>query len=273
MKLIKTLLCAAAAIFMVASCNSVKEIPYFQDAEKQEGTNVNEISSVPGKAIKVKPEDKITIIVSSKDPELAALFNLPIYSNQVGVPGISASSQQSASYTIDVDGNIMFPVLGKLHISGLTRSEISELISDRLIREDLIKDPTVSVEFLNLKVSVLGEVTKPGVYNITHDSFTIYDAIAVAGDLTIYGIRKDIQVIRTENGVQKVYHLNINSAEEMTSSEGFYLQQNDVIYVKPNKMRARQATVNGNNVLSASFWVSIASLTATIISIVLQSAR
>lgn len=271
MKFLKTFIVSVAAVVLVASCSTVKQIPYFQDVEAVESSTSNEVTtSLEVRPIKIKSEDKLSIIVNSKDPKLAALFNLPIYSNQFGVPGLSySSSQQSAAYTVDTEGCIVFPVLGKLKIAGLTRAEISKMISDELINQDLIKDPTVSIEFMNLKVSVIGEVARPGVYSIVHDSYTIYDALAASGDLTIYGIRNDIQVIRTENGVQKVYHMNIGSAEEMCASEGFYLQQNDVIYVKPNKMRARQATVNGNNILSGSFWISVASLIANVINIVL----
>lgn len=272
MKIRSIILSGLVASAMLSSCASVKEVTYFQDAAQTEENGVDQVSDkIVTKAIRLKPEDKISIIVNSKNPQLAALFNLPIYTNQFGVPGMSHSgSQQSACYTINSDGDIIFPVLGKVKAAGYTKYELSTKIAELLVSQDLIKDPTVTIEFMNLKVSVIGEVNHPGVYNIVNDCYTIYDALAAAGDLNIYGVRTDIQVMRTENGKQQIYHLNINSAEQMVQSEGFCLQQNDVVYVKPNKMRQRQATVNGNNLLSASFWVSIASLTASIINIALS---
>lgn len=134
-----------------------------------------------------------------------------------------------------------------------------------MIERNLVKDPVVTVEFLNLTVSVLGEVSSPGRYNIDRDQITLLDALSMAGDLTIFGKRDEVLVMReVQDGRQQVYRVNLCSANDLYNSPVYYLQQNDVVYVEPNSMRARQSTVNGNNVRSASFWMSLASLLTTI---------
>jgi len=159
-----------------------------------------------------------------------------------------------------MNGDVDFPVIGKIHLAGMTREEAAEYVKQELISNNLIKDPVVTVEFMNLTISVMGEVNKPGRYNIDKDQITIFDALSMAGDLTIYGLREHVTVMRQVDGEQKIYELNLTSARDVLSSPVFYLQQNDFIYVEPNKMRANQATVNGNSFLSSSFWVSVASL-------------
>ncbi|MEO3519325.1 polysaccharide export protein, partial [Phocaeicola vulgatus] len=153
---------------------------------------------------------------------------------------------------------------GKLHVQDMTREEVAVYIKKELQSHDLIKDPVVTVEFMNLSVNVMGEVNRPGRYNIDKDHLTILDALSQAGDLTIYGKREKVLVLRNENGKQRVYGINLCSADHLYSSPVYYLQQNDVVYVEPNDTKARQSTVNGNNVRSTSFWISLASLLTTI---------
>ena len=159
---------------------------------------------------------------------------------------------------------IDFPVLGKIHVAGMKREEIAECIKNELIKENLVKDPVVTVEFANLCISVLGEVNSPGRFSIDRDRLTILDALSMAGDLTIYGNRSKVMVLRQEGDVQRVYGLNLTSGEHIYSSPAYYLQQNDVVYVEPNEVKARQSTVNGNNVRSTSFWISLASLLTSV---------
>lgn len=146
----------------------------------------------------------------------------------------------------------------------MTREEVAVYIKKELQSHDLIKDPVATVEFMNLSVNVMGEVNRPGRYNIDKDHLTILDALSQAGDLTIYGKREKVLVLRNENGKQRVYGINLCSADHLYSSPVYYLQQNDVVYVEPNDTKARQSTVNGNNVRSTSFWISLASLLTTI---------
>jgi len=210
--------------------------------------------------------DKISIVVNSKDPELADMFNLPVMTHRIGQPMNDAYSQnqQVSSYTVDSEGDIDFPVLGKIRVAGLKREQIATVVKNELVERNLVKDAVVIVEFMNMGVSVMGEVNRPGRFGIDRDCVTLLDALSMAGDLTIYGRRENILVIRRENGVETFYRVNLCDSETLYSSPVYYLRQNDVVYVEPNEVRARQSTVNGNNVRTASFWMSLASVLATI---------
>lgn len=264
-KPIYLLLILLAVVAALSSCGSSKQVVYFQDLKPGE----TEIKLPEMKAITVRPEDKISIIVNSRDPQLTDLFNLPYVSRQLGqslrTNGITVSNNQGVSaYTVDTDGEIDFPVLGKMYVAGMKREEIAEYIKNELIKENLVKAPVVTVEFANLCISVLGEVNNPGRFSIDRDKLTVLDALSMAGDLTIYGNRSKVMVLRQEGDVQRVYGLNLTSGNHVYTSPAFYLQQNDVVYVEPNAVKARQSTVNGNNVRSTSFWISLASLLTSI---------
>lgn len=255
--------CFLLIAWMAVSCSTPSQISYFQDLRPGE----SEQQVVAATEIKVRPADKLSILVNSRDPLLSDLFNLPIMSRQVGqaARGTSTNTSQGVSgYTVDEEGMIDFPVLGKIKVAGMNREEIAAFIKGELLAKNLIKDPVVTVEYMNLCISVLGEVANPGRYNIDRDKVTLLDAISMAGDLTIYGKREKVLVLREEEGVQRVYGVNLCSAEHLYTSPVYYLRQNDVVYVEPNNVRARQATVNGNNVRSTSFWISLASLLTTI---------
>ena len=238
---------------LLMSCNTSKEILYFQDI------NVNQPEVISGaRDITVQPKDQISILVSSKDPQLAALFNLTRAQARVGTEGSLNTGGEVSGYTLDDKGNIDFPVLGTLHIAGMTKSQIAALVKQKLIDENLVKDPVVTVEFMNLYFSVLGEVKSPGKYSITKDQITLLEAISMAGDLSIYGKRDAVFVIREENGERVTQWADLRS-KEVFNSPVYYLKQNDVIYVQPNKVRAGQSTLNENSVKSVSMWISIAS--------------
>lgn len=246
-------------ILFLSSCNSSKNVTYFQDIPLEQN-----ISTVKSSDIKVMPKDLISIVVSSKNPELAALFNLPKVSYQAG----SATSNESTAnqilgYTVDSGGNIDFPVLGSIYVAGLSREQLASVIKERLVKENLVNDAVITVDFLNLKISVLGEVKNPGKYSIDRDQITLLEAISMAGDLTIYGKRNGIMVIREADGNRITYKMDLRSSETF-SSPAYYLRQNDVIYVEPNNTRAGQSTINENNVKSVSLWMSIASFATTL---------
>ena len=253
------------AVWATFSCSAPSQVTYFQDLRPGE----SEQKVVAATEIKVRPGDKLSIIVNSRDPQLTQLFNLPYVTQQIGQvsassSSVSGSSQGISGYTVDEKGMIDFPVLGKIEIAGKNREEIATFIKGELLAKNLVKDPVVTVEYMNLCISVLGEVTQPGRYSIDRDKVTVLDAISMAGDLTIYGKREKVLVLREENGVQHVYGINLCSAEHLYTSPVYYLRQNDVVYVEPNNVRARQSTVNGNNVRSTSFWLSLASFLTTI---------
>lgn len=259
MKFCKKLI-AAVSVLLLGSCSTPKHISYFQDLRPGE----SEISFVAPMEIVIRPKDKLSILVNSQDMRLTNLFNLPIVSQQVGQEISTGTNRGMSGYTVDSKGDINFPVLGKIHIQGMTREEVASYIKQELQSHDLVKDPVVTVEFMNLTFSVMGEVNHPGRYNIDKDHVTILDALSQAGDLTIYGKRERVLVLRYEGGKQRVYGVNLCSGDHIYSSPVYYLQQNDVVYVEPNDTRARQSTVNGNTVRSTSFWISLASLLTSI---------
>lgn len=257
----------ALAATLMCSCSAPK-LAYFQDT--QDGQVLELLKT---QVIRLKPQDKISIVVNSRDPELADLFNLPIVSHRVGYTNVTSSltqSQQVSCYTIDAEGNVDFPIIGKIYIAGLTREQVAEKVKSELLAQNLIKDPVVIVEFANMSISVLGEVRSPGRYNIDRDDVTILQALGLAGDMTIYGVRENILVQRIDGDKIRNYRLDITNMEELTQSPAFHLQQNDVVYVSPNDKRRRESTVNGNNILSTSFWISIATLAATVASIIIR---
>lgn len=258
---IKSILLLCVTILLMSGCAAPKHIGYFQDLEHG---NPEEILKTAN--ITVKPEDKISIVVNSKDPLLADMFNLPIVSHRVGFTQSSSlsQSQQISCYTVDQQGEIDFPVLGKIQVAGKDREEIAAIIKQKLVEKKYVNDPVVTVEFANLYISVLGEVNKPGRYNIDRDKVSLLDAIGMAGDLTIFGKRDNVVVIREEDGKQVSYKVDLTSAYALYASPVYYLRQKDVVYVEPNDTRKRQSTVNGNNVRSTSFWISLASLLTTI---------
>lgn len=265
MKILKMTAVALAAL-LLGACSTAKHIIYFQDLQPGE----SEQSVTAATEIEIQPKDKLSILVSCQDARLTSMFNLVSSSQQVGqTSSLSTSSSTSSGrdisgYTVDARGNIDFPVLGTLHVQGMTREEIAAYIKKELQANDLIKDPVVTVEFMNLGINVLGEVNSPGRYAIDKDRYTILDAISQAGDLTVFGKREKVLVLRNEKGTQRVYGINLCSANHVYTSPAYYLQQNDVVYVEPNKVKARESTVNGNNVRSTTFWFSLVSFLTSI---------
>lgn len=258
---IKTLLPLALIMLLLSSCGSPRHISYLQGLHPEVAEEIRQQA-----VIRIRPKDKISIVINSKDPLLADLFNLPIVAHRVGYGNGSSMNinQQVSGYTVDTRGEIDFPVIGKIHIAGMSREEIAAFVKNELTSRNLIKDPVVTVEFMNHAISVLGEVNRPGRFSIDRDKISILDVLGMAGDLTIYGKRENILVLREDNGKQIPYVVNLCAGPELLSSPVYYLQQNDVVYVEPNSMRARQSTVNGNNVRSSSFWLSLASLLTTV---------
>ena len=246
-------------VMVLAGCGNTKEVAYFQDV--RDGLDLAETVS---KELVLREGDKLTIVVNSSDSRLANLFNLPVMSQRVGYAGSGNSSYQMSLYTVDKEGMIEFPIIGKIKVVGLNRTQVAEKVKNEIVKSEQLKDPVVTVEFANMFVTLLGEVNKQGRYEIVNDRLTVIDAIGMAGDLTIQGKRTNVSVIRSENGVRHVYTLDLTNAENVVKSPAFYLQQDDIVYVEPNDVRKRQTTVNGNNVLSTSFWISVASLLTSI---------
>lgn len=256
-------------LLLAASCSTPKNVTYFQDLS--EGQVIQAEKTLD---IRVKPEDKLTIMVNTPDPALSALFNLIQTSTQIQsttstttqIGQVSTGgSNQTSYYTVNPSGDITFPVLGKLHIAGMTRYEIAEYISKRLTDENLVKDPIITVEFANMGITILGEVGSPGRYEFNKDHMSIIDAIGMAGDLAIDGQRENIMVLRPDGtGKEQAFFLNLTDVQSLYSSPAFYLQQNDVVYVAPNAKVIRETTPNGNTPYTPSFWISLCSFAITI---------
>lgn len=262
----RTLILLAVLAAILASCGTPKEIVYFQDIKGE--TTLRADKAEP---IRLKPTDQISVIVNSRDPQVTAMFNLPYYTKRLGdSQSLTASNQVlntqgiMSGYTVDSDGYIDFPVLGKILVAGLTREEAEETIKEELLDSRQIKDPVVIIEFMNLGFSILGEVNKPGRYKIDRDRFTVLDAIGLAGDLTINGRRDNVLLVRHDGSKDHTYTMNLMDARKLYASPAFYIQQGDVIYVTPNDKRIRESTVNANNVRSTSFWISLTSLLTSV---------
>lgn len=265
-------LIAGMIAMVMTGCGVPKDVAYFQDMDP---TVI--LETAQNAPIKVKPGDKLSIVVKSKDPQLSALFNLPVYSSRVGQgasvngsgaelrPYTGSQSESVASYTVSPSGDIDFPVLGTMKVAGMTRSELAGFIKGELVGRELVKDPTVVVEFLSTGINIIGEVNRPGRYDLNRDNLNIIEALSLAGDLTINGQRENVKVVRIEDGKVNTYVLDLTDAASLVKSPAFYLAQNDVIYVEPNAQRKRSSTVNGNNALSVSFWVSVASLLTSVV--------
>ena len=252
-------------ILLMASCDVSKRITYFQDIQEYELASSSDEQPAP--EIRLRPEDKISIIVNSKVPELTALFNLPYTARILGQQSdyIGNTNQGTSGYIIKADGTIDFPVLGAVQAAGKTRDELSVHIKSELIERNLVNDPVVTVEFVNLQFAVMGEVKVPGSYKITRDHITLLDALSMAGDMNINGRRDNVLVLRPDDSGKLIAHIvDMRSFDSVKNSPAYYIHQNDYIYVEPNRKRANESTVNANTVQSASFWISVVSLLASV---------
>ena len=244
-------------IAFLASCSAPKEVLYLQDIASIKEENIDKNYEVI-----IHKDDLLAILVNSKDPELALPFNVPVVTYQIGAQ--TTAQQRLLGYLVDQNGDIDFPILGKIHVEGLTRMQVTELIKQKLMSEDLIKDPIVTVQFLNFKVSVMGEVTRPGTFDISGDRITLLEALSMAGDLTIYGRRDRVAVIREKDGKRRILYHDLRSSD-IFQSPCYYLQQNDIVYVEPNKAKTGQSRINSNN--SVGVWLSAVSVLASITSL------
>ena len=241
-----------------------KRITYFQDIQESHAATGQEEQLSP--EIRLRPEDKVSIVVNTKVPELSALFNLPYVARTLGQTGdqVGTNSQGMSVYSIREDGTIDFPVMGSIEVAGKTREELAAYIKEQLIQRNMVTDAVVTVEFANLRFSVMGEVRSPGTYPITRDCITLLDALSMAGDLQISGKRENVLVLRPNaEGNLTAYNVDMTSFDAVHNSPAYYIHQNDYIYVEPNRKRANESTVNANTVTSASFWISFVSFLAS----------
>ena len=252
-----------ALALLVSSCASTKDIAYFQNKMVNQPEKIDKHAGIV-----IQPKDMLSIVVSSRNPELVAMFNLPVVSYQAGgeLASINSYQQRLMGYVVDEEGFIEFPVLGKLNIVGKTRWEVAELVKNKLIQEGYLSDAVVTVEFLNFKISVLGEVASPGTFSIEGDKVTVLQAISLARDLTIFGRRDNVSVIREQDGKRTIYEINLTDVD-LFKSPAYYLQQNDIVYVQPNDIKARQSTTDDKTLRIASIGLSSGSLLVSVVTL------
>ena len=247
---------AICTAMVMASCSTPRNFNYLQDLQNGQQTEITTDGT-----IRLQPSDQLTVIVKSKDPQMSNLFNKSFTTQMI--QGTTAGNPYIAPYKVSPQGTIDIPVVGEIHVAGLTRYEVEKAIKDKLQQEHL-KDANVTVELQNLTYTLTGEVRNPGVYTIDKDQLTLIEALGKAGDMDLYGKRDSVMVIRTEGNQRKTYILSLNSSKELFNSEAYNIRQNDIIYVKANNVRARQSTANGNETRNISFWMSIVSVLTSV---------
>lgn len=246
---------------VLTGCSSYQKSLYLQN-----DAVINQSTQGQLYDFRIMPKDLLTIVVSTTDPAASAPFyrKLGQDKNNGGNNTMGMQNANLLGYLVDNNGEIDFPVLGKIQVIGLTTRECEALLREKL-KPYLKETPLVTVSSSNYKFSVLGEVNAPGTYTVQDEKVTIFEAIAQAGDMTLFSIRDDVQLLREDSeGRRQVIHLNLNDAN-ITQSPYFYLQQNDVIYVKPTKAKVRTNTFNSN----ASMWITILSVLTSVTSLVL----
>ena len=247
------------AVLLLAACGSQKDVPYFQ--------NINAVDLSQSQYLydaKIMPKDQLTITVSTTNDEAAVPFNLTVPTPYSANSRSTYSQAMLQSYLVDNDGNINFPILGTIHVGGLTKSEAEKMIQEK-IQPYMAKEenPIVTVRMPGYQISVLGEVARPGTFTVSREKISILEALAQAGDLTIYGQRNNVQLIREDASGQKSIHTFDLTDADIINSPYFYLQQNDVIYVTPNKVKAQNSSVGSMTTLwfsATSILISLTSL-------------
>lgn len=249
-------ICLLFLVAIATSCTTSKEIVYFQD----EPISSSGESSMVNTDIKYKSNDLVTITVSG-DPDAVKPFNLQAISYDISQLDVQGSPRLQ-TYLIDRDGNIEFPVLGTIKLAGLTRTEATALIKGDLL--DYVKAPIVNIRLINFTFTVLGAVNNPGAFTIEDEKISVLEAIGHAGDLSIFGKRENVFLIREENGVKRFTKFDLTSIN-IVNSPNYYLRQDDVIYVEPNQALVRSASYNQNNGIIISAIGTLATIIAILI--------
>jgi len=214
-------------LIVLCSCGSSRDISYFQDLEKYNYLKAEASKLDSAHKVTIKPNDQLAILVSSVEPQAVIPFNLPIGEGQI------------SNYLVNNEGEINFPTLGKIKIAGLSTQEVVDLLQNRL--KEYIKEPIVNLQIMNFRVSVLGAVNAPGPFYFTNERVTILDALAHARDLNLYARRDNVLLIRENGGKKEFVRFDLTKSNDVFLSDYFYLQQNDIVYVEPNKEHQKDA--------------------------------
>lgn len=248
----------AFVLLLFTACAGSKDVVYLQDLANQEMIKTQKIGS-----LKFQQGDKLTLVVTSHaTPELAMQYNLTTYQSRLGMEHVSSTRDEVGAYVVGEDGTIKMPVLGTIAVAGLTLQEVTDKVQAQL-RGAQLRDAVVVGQALGQYITVLGEVNRPGRIAIDRNRITLLEALGQAGDLTIKGKRDQVMVVRQEDGQAKNYVVDLRS-KNLFRSPVYNLQQNDVVYVVPNKVRTNDATANGNALNSVGTWISLASFALTL---------
>ena len=255
----KSILLMAVWALVMASCTSYKNVPYLQNAEEIMAAQ----AELPLYDAKIMPKDLLTVTVNTTDPEAAAPFNLTMQTAvNIAYSSSLTSQPMLQQYLVNNEGTIDFPVLGTLKVGGLTKNEAEDMIREKL-KPYLKEVPIVTVRMSNYKISVLGEVARPGTFTVSNEKVNVLEALAMAGDLTIWGMRDNVKLVREDAaGKREIIELDLTNAEIITSPY-YYLQQNDILYISPNKTKAKNSDIGS----STSLWFSATSILVSVASL------
>ena len=264
-KLINSLL-VAAAVLTVTSCSTPKNVAYIQNSDYIDYSNSEFLYDA-----RIMPKDILTITVNTVNPDASEPFNLIVRNTLTSATSnIPTSGGALQTYLVDNEGCIDFPVVGKLQVGGLTKSMCEKLIHDRIQRYmNAEENPVVTVRMSNYKISVIGEVNRPGMFTVGNEKINIFEALAQAGDLSIYGVRDRVKLIRENaKGRKEIHTINLNDAN-IVNSPYYYLQQNDVVYVEPNQVKARNSAIG----TSTTIWISVTGALVSLASLIVNILR
>lgn len=252
----------AVLCMTLGSCGSSKQIAYFQNAD-----SLNYAASKGLFDAKIMPKDLLTITISTTDPKAATPFNLSVTNTLNATGYLSTGAGSLQTYLVDNDGFINFPVVGQLKVGGMTKRQCENYIRDKILPYmSKTENPIVTVKMASFKVTVAGEVKAPGVFNVDQEKISVIEALARAGDLTIYGKRGNVLLIREDaTGEKSVHRLNLNDAN-LINSPYYYLQQNDYLYVEPNSVQAKNSAIGS----STTIWISVVSILTSVASLVVN---
>jgi polysaccharide export outer membrane protein len=271
-RIVKNLILSFVFIVLFTGCNTQKQVVYLQNAGTMINHSDSNKSSIPDPKLKIG--DLLIITVNASTPEAAVPFNLPLIPSGESMNSYAMSSGVGISggaglqnYLVDVNGYITFPILGKINVMGMNKTDLSEYIKDKIYPFYIKEEPIISIRYANYKVSVLGEVARPSVYYIQNERINILEAIALAGDLTIYGKRNNLLLIRENNeGMRESVRIDLRD-ERLIDSPYYYLQQNDVIYIQPNNPKSRSSALSTAESLSISIVGTLISLTSLLVNL------
>lgn len=259
----KSLIAAAAAVTMLVSCSSSKTVlPYFTDISSIEQGTLDNLNYLPT----IQPDDELVISVSSANMAAVAPYTMVLGNTSSRENELRPSSPQFLTYVVDSEGDINFPIIGKIHVKGMNVEQLADYLTKAISKD--VEDPLVRVELLNFKVVVAGEVNHPQSIKVNGNRMTILEAISEAGDMTAWGEREKVLVIREIDGKRTYAHLNLNSSDVLNSPY-YYLKQNDYIYVEPNKIRQANSKYNQDNAYKLSVTSTIVSAASVIASLVI----